>query len=225
MIPLPVDKLREAFLEAIETNAHVIVSAPTGSGKSTRLPQYLLQSPSINGRILVLQPRRLAARLLACRVAAERETRPGGETGYLTRYEKAETDKTRLLYVTDGILLRTLLSNRILNGIGAVVFDEFHERSLAADIGLAAVTRLQRRHRPELKLIIMSATLDTASLQKYLDSPILLQSEGRCYPVQTSYLERPETRPVWDQAATAVGDLLKKHRDGDILVFIPVPMR
>lgn len=198
-----------------------MVTAPTGSGKSTQVPQYLLADCLRGGRILVLQPRRLAARLLAERVAEELGSRLGGAVGFQTRYERALSAETRIQFITEGLLPRLLLSNRTLEGIDAVVFDEFHERGLSSDVGLALVRELRRATRPDLMVVVMSATLAAEPVCAFLDGCPHLHAEGRRYPVETSYLTKPSPKPVWESAADTVSEVLRTEAEGDVLVFLP----
>ena len=216
---LPIHALREALRREIERCRPLIVTAPTGSGKSTQVPQIILDSGACEGRILVLEPRRLAARMLAARVAEERNSRLGAEVGYVTRFERALSAASRLVFATDGILLRRLADDPVLDGIGALVLDEYHERSLAADLGLALARRLQQR-RPELRIVVMSATLDVKLVQAFLPHAVHLNAEGRRYPVQIRYAAAVAKQPPWDGAAAALKTLLADTA-GDILVFMP----
>jgi ATP-dependent helicase HrpB len=201
----------------------LVLRAPTGSGKSTRIPQMLLDLNLVQGQIVVLQPRRIAARLLAARIAQERNVRLGGEVGYQIRFERVESAQTRIKFVTEALLLRQMASDPELKGIGAVVFDEFHERNLHSDVALALARRLQETHRPDLLIMAMSATLDTESVAKWLGSAETLAADGRAYPVQIEYthLPRNSTRLIWDAAAEQVRRVLQEEDEGDILVFMP----
>ncbi len=172
-------------------------------------------------QIVVLQPRRVAARTVAARVAWERGSRLGAEVGYQIRFDDRTSVGTRICFVTEGILLRWLQDDAELKGIGAVLFDEFHERNLLSDVALALVKQLQQARRPDLKMLVMSATLEAAPVAKYLgDCPILV-SEGRTFPVEIRYLETPDERPITEQAADAVGEIVNSTTDGDVLVFMP----
>ncbi len=218
---LPILAIRSPLLNALPRCRRFIITAPTGSGKSTQVPQYLLDSGCLQGQCLVLQPRRLAARLLAERICDERGTVLGEETGFQTRFEHVVSATTRLRFITEGILPRLLLTDPRLSGIGAVIFDEFHERSLAVDLSLALVRQVQERARPDLNLIVMSATLAAAELAAYLPGAERLHAEGRLHPVNVRYAARASRDPVWEQAATAVADLVHAEPSGDILVFMP----
>jgi ATP-dependent helicase HrpB len=221
--PLPIDGLQADLVAACGRVRRLVLRAPTGSGKSTRIPQMLLDLNLVQGQIVVLQPRRIAARLLAARIAQERGVRLGGEVGYQIRFERVESAQTRIKFVTEALLLRQMASDPELKGVGAVVFDEFHERNLHSDVALALARRLQETHRPDLLIMAMSATLDTEGVAKWLGSAETLAADGRAYPVHIEYthLPRNSTRPVWDAAAEQVRRVLSEEAEGDILVFMP----
>lgn len=222
MTTLPISALRDAILDAWNASPYLVLTAPTGTGKSTRVPQFLLDSGTVEGEILVLQPRRLAARMLAARVADERDLPLGEEIGYQTRLDSRVSERTRVRFITDGLLPRFFLSNPTLAGIGAVLFDEFHERSLSSDVGLALVKRLQAERRSDLKVGVMSATLDAGTVASYLGECPVITLAGRAFPVDTRY--RPASKrvvPVWDSAIDALAALLREESDGDVLVFMP----
>ena len=221
--PLPIDGLQADLVAACGRVRRLVLRAPTGSGKSTRIPQMLLDLNLVQGQIVVLQPRRIAARLLAARIAQERNVRLGGEVGYQIRFERVESAQTRIKFVTEALLLRQMASDPELKGVGAVVFDEFHERNLHSDVALALARRLQETHRPDLLIMAMSATLDTEGVAKWLGSAETLAADGRAYPVQVEYthLPRNSTRPIWDAAAEQVRRVLREETEGDILVFMP----
>ena len=160
---LPIYELEPALIASLRQHSRLVLQAPTGSGKSTQVPKMLLDHGLAgDGEIVVLQPRRLATRMLAARVAQERGGRLGDEVGYQIRLDRICSAKTRIRFVTEGILLRQMLADPMLRGVGAILFDEFHERHLYGDITLARALDLQEQHRPDLKLIVMSATLDAA---------------------------------------------------------------
>ena len=220
---LPIDALQDGLVAACGRVRRLVLRAPTGSGKSTRIPQMLLDLNLVQGQIVVLQPRRIAARLLAARIAHERDVRLGGEVGYQIRFERVESAQTRIKFVTEALLLRQMASDPELKGVGAVVFDEFHERNLHSDVALALARRLQETHRPDLLIMAMSATLDTEAVAKWLGSAETLAADGRAYPVQIEYTHMPRnsTRPIWDAAAEQVRRVLREEDEGDILVFMP----
>ncbi len=224
---LPIFELESDFLAALAgENARIVVEAPTGSGKSTQIPQFLADSGLAGDReIYVLQPRRLAARMLAHRVAEERGGRLGDEVGYQVRFESEVSAKTRIRFVTEGILIRKLIEQPDLADVAAVVLDEFHERHFFGDISLARCLEVQRERRPDLKLVVMSATLETAALKHYLGEGCRhLVSQGRTFPVEIRY-EPPRERhqgELWDHVARTIRDHLKSHGvQGHILVFMP----
>jgi ATP-dependent helicase HrpB len=221
---LPVYELETAIVTAVRSGGRLIVQAPTGSGKSTQLPQMLLRHGLLGaGQVVVLQPRRLAARLLAKRVAEEVGTPLGQVVGYQIRLESRVSDATRIRFVTEGILLRQMSFDPGLRGVSAVIFDEFHERHLYGDISLARALQLQQTVRPDLKLIVMSATLDAGLLRDYLAPCEMLASAGRMFPVQMEYLPRAvdfEHEPVWEVAARECARVAAQT-PGDLLVFMP----
>ncbi|MEK0437488.1 MAG: hypothetical protein RLZZ233_459 [Verrucomicrobiota bacterium] len=221
--PLPIDALQDGLVAACGRVRRLVLRAPTGSGKSTRIPQMLLDLNLVQGQIVVLQPRRIAARLLAARIAQERGVKLGGEVGYQIRFERVESAQTRIKFVTEALLLRQMASDPELKGVGAVIFDEFHERNLHSDVALALARRLQETHRPDLLIMAMSATLDTEGVAKWLGSAETLAADGRAYPVQVEYthLPRNSTRPIWDAAAEQVRRVLREESEGDVLVFMP----
>ncbi|GAC1339921.1 MAG: ATP-dependent helicase HrpB [Myxococcales bacterium] len=220
-IALPIDDALAAIVAHLRAGPALVLEAPPGAGKTTRVPPALLDAGlSGSGDVVVLEPRRLAARLSAQRVAGERGERVGETVGFQVRFEDASGPRTRLRYLTEGILARRLLADPLLRGVGAVVLDEFHERSLKADVALACLLRLQRTTRPDLKLVVMSATLDAAPLAAHLGCPVV-RSEGRRFPVEVEYLERPDERRLGDQVAAAVRKLTAPGTAGDTLVFLP----
>lgn len=222
---LPIYELENEIVEAFRQDGRVVLEAPTGSGKTTQVPQMLLDSGVAGtGQIIVLQPRRLATRLLAHRVAAERGSQPGEEVGYQIRFDNVSSRHTRIKFVTEGILLRMMLDDPSLPGIAAVLFDEFHERHLFGDITLARALQISANERPDLRIGVMSATLDAAPLQTYLEPCRLLTARGRTFPVETSYLERAtdaDTVPPWELAAREIDRALRNGAEGDVLVFMP----
>ncbi|HWZ96003.1 MAG TPA: ATP-dependent helicase HrpB [Opitutaceae bacterium] len=222
---LPIYELEPAIVAALRASGRLIVQAPTGSGKSTQIPQMLLRHGLLGarGEVTVLQPRRLATRLLAKRVAEEAGTPLGEIVGYQIRLESRVSERTRIRFVTEGILLRQMSFDPALRGISAVVFDEFHERHLYGDISLARALQIQKTTRPDLKIVVMSATLDAAVLRDYLAPCEVLTSQGRSFPVRIEYLPRAvdfEREPVWDVAARECARVAAET-PGDLLVFMP----
>jgi ATP-dependent helicase HrpB len=221
---LPIFELEQPIVENLREHSRLIIQAPTGSGKSTQVPQILLDHELLgDGQVVILQPRRLAARLLAARVASERTCRLGDEVGYQIRFENITSKRTRIRFVTEGILLRQLVQDPELRGITAILFDEFHERHLYGDITLARALQLQATSRPDLKLAVMSATLDAGLLEKYLAPCSLLTSAGRAFPVEIEYLPKPvggDGYPIWDLAADEL-ERLAPNTSGDVLIFMP----
>lgn len=221
---LPIYELEAELVATLRQAGRLVVQAPTGSGKSTQIPQMLLRHGLIDGgEVVVLQPRRLATRMLAKRVAEELGTELGDVVGYQIRLEARISAQTRIRFVTEGVLLRQMTHDPALRGIKALVFDEFHERHLYGDISLARALQIQRQARPDLKLIVMSATLDTARLQDYLKPCPVLTSEGRTFPVRMEYQPRAvnfEADPVWNVAAREC-ERIANTSPGDMLVFMP----
>ncbi len=222
MQSLPIDVVVPQVLEALRSRDALVLEAPPGAGKTTRVPTAILDSGLAGSKeIVVLQPRRLATRLAATRVADERGERAGGTIGYQVRFEDVTGPKTRVRFVTEGLLTRRLVSDPTLKDVGVVVLDEFHERHLAGDLALSMIRRLQKTARPDLKLVVMSATLDAAPIAKWLDDAPSLRSEGRRFEVTTEFLERPDERPLEEQVLAALKRLVQAGLDGHVLVFLP----
>jgi ATP-dependent helicase HrpB len=222
---LPIYELESSLIAGVREQRRVLLSAPTGSGKSTQVPQMLLDHGVLGaGQVVVLQPRRLATRLLAARVAWERQVELGRDVGYQIRFENVTGPQTRIRFVTEGVLLRQMVQDAKLPGIAALIFDEFHERHLYGDITLARALDLQERERPDLKVLVMSATLDIERLEQYLAPCIVLESQGRTHPVDIEFAELPgyaNKEPIWHQAAEAFGRFVRGGGEGDVLVFMP----
>ena len=222
---LPIDDLEPGIVDALAHESRLVLQAPTGSGKSTRLPQILWRHGMLaGGQAVVLQPRRLAARLLSSFVASELGVQLGAEVGYQIRFENVTSPATRIRFVTEGVLLRQMITDPRLSGVQVLVFDEFHERHLYGDITLAQALDLQEQQRPDLKLVVMSATLDVAGLEEYLHPCRVLRSEGRTYPVEIEYLAGrlgPKAPPVWQLAAGAFEHDAAAGGAGDVLIFMP----
>ncbi len=196
-----------------------MLEAPPGAGKTTRIPPAIAEA--FDGRVIVSEPRRLAARLAAVRVADEQGQKLGGAIGYTVRFDDKTSAATRLSYVTDGILVRRVLSDPELVGVGVVVLDEFHERHLASDLVLALLRRAQRRSRPDLKIVVMSATLETEPVARFLDDAPRLRSEGRTFDLEIEHLPQPDDRPLEKQVVSAVKTLVRRDAEGSVLVFLP----
>lgn len=222
---LPIYDIEQELIDRLKTDRRLILSAPTGSGKSTQVPQMLLRHNFLReGQVVILQPRRLAARLLAARVAEELGVTLGQEVGYQIRFENVTSPKTRIRFVTEGVLLRQMIDDPRLRGVSALIFDEFHERHLYGDITLARALDLQEQQRPDLNLVVMSATLNADLLANYLKPCATLSSGGRTFPVDHEYAATPgytDKRPVWEQAADAFSRYVHGGGEGDVLVFMP----
>ncbi len=229
---LPIEAIHREVLDAVSVpRCCVLLSAPTGSGKSTRIPLMMLEAGwGERGTIIVVQPRRLAARLLAGYVARQFPCALGQEVGYAVRFDTRRSAATRILFMTDGLLERRLMDDPTLRGVSAIVFDEVHERRLSGDLCLARALQLQRGERPDLGIVVMSATLELDKLQNYLPQATILRAEGRLFPVEVSYRPPVPVRdrfgrvlppPLWEQCAAAVNELAARPESGDILVFLP----
>jgi ATP-dependent helicase HrpB len=222
---LPIYEIENEIISRLRADRRLILSAPTGSGKSTQVPQMLLRHDFLrDGQVVILQPRRLATRLLAARVAQELGVQLGQEVGYQIRFENVTSAKTKIRFVTEGVLLRQMIEDPKLRGVSTLIFDEFHERHLYGDITLARALDLQEQHRADLNLIVMSATLNAGELENYLKPCATLSSEGRVYPVEFEYAAQPgynDKRPVWEQAADAFSNYVANGGEGDVLIFMP----
>jgi ATP-dependent helicase HrpB len=218
---LPIEEILPEVVERLRRARSLVIEAPPGAGKTTRVPPSLLDAGlSGAGDVLVLEPRRIAARMAARRVSEERGEGVGETVGYQVRFEDVSSSRTRLRFLTEGVLTRRLLSDPRLEGVGCVVLDEFHERHLQADVALALLRRLQRTTRPDLKVVSMSATLDAAPVAAYLDCETL-RSEGRRFEVKVEHAARHDERPLELQVESAVRRLVAEGLDGDVLVFLP----
>jgi len=218
---LPVTAVLPHLAEALTAGNSAVLVAPPGAGKTTLVPLALLDAPwRGDGKIVLLEPRRLAARAAARRMAALLGEEPGGTVGYAMRMENKVSAKTRILVVTEGVLARMILDDPELPGIAAVLFDEFHERSLDGDFGLALALDVQGALRPDLRLIVMSATLDGARVSKLLDGAEVIESQGRSFPVDIRYDERPAGVAIEDAMAKAIRDALADE-PGSVLAFLP----
>jgi ATP-dependent helicase HrpB len=221
MTPLPIDEaLPELRLRLRETERVVLV-APPGAGKTTRVPLALLDEAWLGGRrIVILEPRRLAARAAAAHMSKLLGDDVGGVVGYRVRMDTRVSRRTRIEVVTEGVLTRMLQDDPSLDDVGVVIFDEFHERSIHADLGLALALNAQAVLRPDLRLLVMSATLDAGAVARLLDDAPVVRAEGRAFPVETHYLQAPVDGHMEPAVAAAVQRALRDH-DGDVLAFLP----
>ncbi|MEO8560437.1 MAG: ATP-dependent helicase HrpB [bacterium] len=218
---LPIDVVLPALRAALARSPNVVLQAPPGAGKTTGVPLALLDETWLIGqRILILEPRRLAARAAARRMAATRRESVGETVGFRVRGDSRVGPRTRIEVVTEGILTRMLHRDAALEGVGLLVFDEFHERSLHADLGLALALESQSVLRPELRILVMSATLDGARVSTLLDDAPVVASEGRAYPVAVQYRPRRADQYLDVATASTIRHVLSAH-DGDVLVFLP----
>ncbi|TPI29009.1 ATP-dependent helicase HrpB [Mesorhizobium sp. B3-1-6] len=218
---LPVTAVLPALGEALSQRSSAVLVAPPGAGKTTLVPLALLDAPWLGkGRIVLLEPRRLAARAAARRMAELLGEEPGGTVGYAMRMENRTSARTKILVVTEGVLSRMILDDPELPGVSAVIFDEFHERSLDGDFGLALALDVQGALRPDLRLLVMSATLDGARVSRLLAQAPVIESEGRAYPVEVRYDERPAGLAIEDAMAKAVRAALAGEQ-GSVLAFLP----
>jgi len=220
---LPVASVLAEAVAASRTGA-VVVTAPPGSGKTMLVPAAILDDLPANSQVILLQPRRLAARAVARQIAHLRGGEPGGEVGYRVRFESCVRRDTRLVVETTGIMLRRLVGDMTIEGIGAVVLDEFHERSLEMDLILGLLVRLRETLRPDLRIVVMSATLDAAPVAALLGvdgggCPVV-SAQGRVFPVQTRYLRHGDRRDLVERVATTVPEAVR-GTDGHVLVFLP----
>lgn len=228
---LPVEEIREALKAPFSKQQHkrVLLKAPTGSGKSTMVP-LMLEEAGEEGMIVVIQPRRIAARMLANRVAYLSESKVGGKVGYVVRFDRKQTDATKIVFVTDGIFQNWCEQNKQLEGISCVIFDEFHERRVAGDVTLAKCLDLQEKSRSDLKIVVMSATLEMKNIAAFLGDCRELEAGGRSYPVEIEYQAVPQaTRGfqqnnrdgIWDRCAAAAKKVVESADAGHVLIFLP----
>lgn len=219
--PLPIDAHLPKVVTALQERGTMILEAPTGAGKTTRVPPALLKAGfAETGQIVMLQPRRVAARASAARMAEEDGSALGRTYGYSVRLDSRQSAGTRVLVVTEGILIRQFQHDPFLEKTGVLVFDEFHERNLQSDLALAMAKNLQQTVRPDLKIVVMSATLQTDALMKYFPAAPVVKCEGRLYPVEVRYVGGIEKRPLAD-AVVEAAEVALRESPGDVLVFLP----
>ncbi|MBK3662186.1 ATP-dependent helicase HrpB [Bradyrhizobium diazoefficiens] len=219
--PLPIDAVLDDLSRTLETHNAAVLVAPPGAGKTTRVPLALLDAPWAKAKkIIVLEPRRIAARASADRMAKSLGERAGETVGYRVRFGSRISRATRIEVVTEGIFTRQILDDPELSGVAAILFDEFHERSLDADMGLALARDAQLGLREDLRILVMSATLDGARVAKLLGEAPVVESEGRAYPVETRYLGRKADAPIERQMADAIASALRAD-SGSVLAFLP----
>ena len=238
LTPLPIDEVLPLIRDAVVRAGAVVLEAPPGAGKTTRVPPMLLDLPGgERGDVLVLEPRRIAARMAARRVAEERGEKLGETVGYAVRFEEVRGPRTRLMFVTEGVLTRRLLGDPTLRGVAAVVLDEFHERHVHTDVALALLARLRKSARRDLKLVVMSATLDAAPVARFLGAPgipssspnsrlrlepaALIRAEGRRFEVRITHEDAPDDRALELRVASAVRRAMTEESAGHVLVFLP----
>lgn len=217
---LPIHAVLEPLKAALSAGNTAVLAAPPGAGKTTVVPLTLLNQPWLGGKLLVLEPRRLAARAAADRMATTLGEQPGGTVGYRTRLQSRIGPNTRIEVITEGVFTRMILDDPGLEGVGAVLFDEFHERSLDADLGLALARDTQKLLREDLRLLVMSATLDVVGVSRLLDGAPVIEAEGRVWPVETRYLGRnPSER--FEEAVARACLIALGEETGSVLVFLP----
>ena len=215
MLPLPIDEHLPAVVAALQRHSCLVLCAATGAGKTTRVPPALFDAGLAGDRqIVMLQPRRIAARAAAARISHERGTALGEFAGYEVRFDRRTSRNTRILAVTDGVFVRMLADDPLLERVGIVIFDEFHERSLNSDLALAMVRRVQQEVRPDLKVVAMSATLAAGPLAQFLDNCPIIVSQGRLFPVDIQHAEQASTEPIHIQAAAGIEHVLQHSGGG-----------
>lgn len=217
---LPIHAVLEPLKAALASGNTAVLAAPPGAGKTTVVPLALLDQPWLEGKVLVLEPRRLAARAAADRMARTLGEQAGGTVGYRTRLQSRIGPKTQIEVITEGVFTRMILDDPGLEGVGAVLFDEFHERSLDADLGLALARETQDLLREDLRLLVMSATLDVVGVSRLLDGAPVIEAEGRAWPVETRYLGRNPSERFEEAVARACQNALGEET-GSVLVFLP----
>jgi ATP-dependent helicase HrpB len=221
MLPLPIDPSLPEIVASLRETPTLVVDAPPGAGKTTRVPRALLDGGfAVRGEIVVVEPRRLAARLGARRVAEELGEPVGETVGYSVHFEDVSSARTRIRFVTEGVMERKLLASPGLEGIAGILFDEVHERHVHGDVALAIAKRVRQRQRPDLRVVAMSATLATEPLAAFLGAPVI-RTVGRRFDVAVEHLATHDDRPLSSQVASAVRRLVADGLDGDVLIFLP----
>lgn len=224
--PLPIDNVLPQLTETLREWGSIVLVAEPGAGKTTRVPPALLDAGLANlpnqkpGQIIVLQPRRVAARTAASRMSQERGSLLGEEIGYQVRHERKLSDRTRILVCTEGIFLRRLQGDPLLEDVAVVIFDEFHERSLDSDLALALVRQVAVELRPDLRIVVMSATIDSAPVSKYLGTCPIIESPGRTFPVEIEYLKFPNQDSIEEATVRGLTNMLER-KSGHTLAFLP----
>ena len=221
MASLPIHSILPSLQQALQQNTQAILTAPPGSGKTTEVPLAVLGEGWLHSqRIMMLEPRRLAARAAACYMARKLGEQVGQTVGYRIRLDSRVSASTRIEVVTEGVLTRMLQSDPSLAGYGLVIFDEFHERNLHTDLGLALCLDVQHALREDLRLLVMSATLDVEAVSTLMGQAPVMTGEGKRFPVHTVYLESPSKRRIEDEVVHMVMKTLSQE-PGNILVFLP----
>jgi len=221
LTPLPIDDVLPAVSAALANANTLVLQAPPGAGKTTRVPPVIADADWTAGKLVImLEPRRMAARAAARRIAQERGGQVGGEVGYAIRFDEKRSRDTRILIVTEGVFLRRIQQDPFLEGVAAVLFDEFHERNLLSDVALGMVRRVQQTVRADLRTVLMSATLDPEPISRALGDCPIVRSEGRAFPVDVRYLGRAARDPL-PQATAAILEKAVTTAEGDVLVFLP----
>src|SRR5512135_531187 len=222
MEALPIDPLLPSVVSSLQAGCNVILTAAPGAGKTTRVPRAVYDSyRDKRGAVLVLEPRRLAARLAAVRVAEEMGQDVGGTVGYSIRFESVDSPRTRIRYVTEGVFPRRIVDDPLLHGVDVVILDEFHERHIATDLALAFLRRLQLNERPELRLLVMSATLEPGPVAAFLGDARVFAGSETPFEVTIENEARADSRPLHEKIASTVSRALQRETSGNILVFLP----
>lgn len=222
MVELPVDRILPELVDALRRQRAAVLVAPPGAGKTTRVPPALVRSGLIgDSRLILLQPRRIAARTSAARIAEEQGWSLGEEVGYQVRFERKLSPRSRIVVQTEGILNRRILADPFLDQVGAVILDEFHERSLHTDLAIALVQEIRRSVRDDLILLVMSATLDAEPIARFLGGCPIVRSEGRTFPVAIEHRPTNSAEPLPSRMAVAIESALESPQAGDLLAFLP----